>query len=196
MNLTEEEVIELSKQGNTLAQRKLYDTYSKKLYGISLRYANSEEEAADILQDSFIKIFTKLDTYKFEGSFEGWMRRITTHTAIEYYRKRIEYSEIGNVETNINLSTTEDLSLEEDDILKLIQNMPNGYRMVFNMYAIEGYSHQEIALMLKISEGTSKSQLARARQYLQREIAKNNRINIQNIQPLIIILRLLYENGI
>jgi RNA polymerase sigma-70 factor (ECF subfamily) len=100
------------------------------------------------------------------------------------------------VETNINLSTTEDLSLEEDDILKLIQNMPNGYRMVFNMYAIEGYSHQEIALMLKISEGTSKSQLARARQYLQREIAKNNRINIQNIQPLIIILRLLYENGI
>ncbi len=196
MNLTEEEIIELSKQGNTLAQRKLYDNYSKKLYGISLRYATSEEEAADILQDSFIKIFTKLDTYKYEGSFEGWMRRITTHTAIEYYRKRIAYSDIDKVETNIDLSSSEDFSLEEADILNLIQSMPNGYRMVFNMYAVEGYSHQEIATKLKISEGTSKSQLARARQYLQREIIKNNRINIQNIQPLIIILRLLCENGI
>lgn len=189
-DISEEELIAHCIQGNTLAQKRLYDRYSSKLYGISLRYASSVAEAEDILQDSFIKIFNKLHTFKHEGSFEGWIKRITTHTAIEYYRRRIEYSDIEEIPTSKYTSVMEESNLEVKELLEMIQNMPTGYRLVFNLFAIEGYSHHEIASQLKITEGTSKSQLARARAYLQNKLQLKNKINLGYIQPILILIRL------
>jgi RNA polymerase sigma factor (sigma-70 family) len=191
MELSERQLIELCISGNNLAQKKLYDAFSKKLYGICLRYAANEEEAQDILQDGFVKIFTKMNSFKFEGSFEGWMKRVMVHTAIEVYRKKMDTSDVKDIESSHLFSIPDEKTLEVEELLKIIQDLPNGYRMVFNLYAIEGYSHAEIAKKLNISEGTSKSQLARARAYLQKKILQNERPRLFSIQPLLILTRLI-----
>lgn len=138
------------------------------MFSICLRYAENKEDAQDILQDGFVKVFKKVNTFKHKGSFEGWIRRIMVHTAIEHYRKRSKYFMVDINEAHeqsfdadalVNLSTAE--------IIKLVQELPAGYRTVFNLFVIEGYAHQEIADMLNISEGTSKSQLSRAKKMLQ-----------------------------
>ena len=139
------------------------------MYGVCLRYAGSAEEAEDVLQEGFIKVFNKIGSFRGDGSFEGWIRRIFVNTAIEYYRKKIYLQPITEYEEDTlegkYLSVLD--KLEEKDIIQLVQQLSPGYRTVFNMYVIEGYSHKQIAEALGISEGTSKSQLSRAKQILQ-----------------------------
>jgi RNA polymerase sigma-70 factor (ECF subfamily) len=188
---TDKELIETCLKDNPKAQKMLYDTYSSVLFGICLRYSKNEEEAQDILQDSFIKIFTKLDTYQFTGSFEGWLKRIVTNTSIEYYRKKITIEHLEEIGFNPYLAIDSDRGLEVEELLKMIQELPEGYRMVFNMYAIDGYTHGEIATKLNISEGTSKSQLSRARAYLQRKFKEKFELPRKSVQPLEHFLRLL-----
>jgi RNA polymerase sigma factor (sigma-70 family) len=150
-------------------QRELYNRFAPKMYGVCLRYAANAEEAEDILQEGFIKVFKKAGSFRGEGSFEGWIRRIFVNTAIEHYRKKIYLQPITEHEASTvegkYLSVLD--SLAEKDIIKLVQQLSPGYRTVFNMYVIEGYTHKQIAEQLGISEGTSKSQLSRAKQILQ-----------------------------
>jgi len=139
------------------------------MYGVCLRYATNAEEAEDILQEGFIKVFKKMGSFRGEGSFEGWIRRIFVNTAIEHYRKKtylqpITEHEEATVEGKY-LSVLD--SLAAKDIIRLVQQLSPGYRTVFNMYVVEGYTHKQIAEQLGISEGTSKSQLSRAKQILQ-----------------------------
>jgi len=146
------------------------------MFGICLRYAANSEDAKDILQDGFVKVFVNLGKFKGIGSFEGWMRRIFVNTAIEHYRKKNQlYAISENQEENISNHEVSALdALEADDIIRLISELPNGYRTVFNLFAVEGYSHKEIATMMNISEGTSKSQYARAKAWLQEKIGNRN----------------------
>jgi RNA polymerase sigma factor (sigma-70 family) len=156
-------------------QEELYRRFSPKMYAVCLRYANNSEDAQDLLQEGFIKIFRNLHRFRAEGSFEGWIRRVFVNTAIEHYRKKsAQLSSVSEKEEN----TIEDTditaldSLAEKDILNLIQELSPGYKTVFNLYVVEGYSHKEIGEMLGISEGTSKSQLARAKAILQKKVAQ------------------------
>lgn len=150
-------------------QEELYQRFSPRMYAVCLRYAGNAEEAQDILQEGFIKVFNKLKSFRGEGSFEGWIRRIFVNTAIEHFRRKRYLQPVTDKEENTiegnYLSALDDLA--EKDILALVQQLSPGYRTVFNMYVIEGYSHKEIADMLNISEGTSKSQLSRAKVILQ-----------------------------
>ena len=141
--------------------------------GVALRYAASDLEADDILQESFIRVFKNLKSYKEKGSLGGWIRVITVNTALEIYRKEKtrerHYNEVGlEVATTVSEDALRSIAL--DDLLKKIQSLPKGYRMVFNLYAIEGFNHREIAEILEITEGTSKSQYARAKKILQQMI--------------------------
>lgn len=156
-------------RGERRMQQLLYERFAPKMYGVCLRYAGNAEEAEDILQEGYIKVFRKINTFRSEGSFEGWIRRIFVNTAIEYYRKKtymqpITEHEEATVEGQY-LSVLD--SLAEQDIIKLVQQLSPGYRTVFNMYVVEGYTHKQIADLLGISEGTSKSQLSRAKHILQ-----------------------------
>jgi RNA polymerase sigma-70 factor (ECF subfamily) len=155
-------------------QEELYRRFSPRMYGVCLRYAGNAEEAEDILQEGFIKIYKKLNSYRGEGSFEGWIRRIFVNTAIEHFRKKTYQQPITEKhETTVEaqyLSVLDELA--EKDILKLIQELSPGYRTVFNLYVVEGYTHKEIGDMLNISEGTSKSQLSRAKLVLQDLVKK------------------------
>lgn len=166
---SDSDLIEGCLRGDRKYQRALYDRYAPKMYGVCLRYASSSEEAEDVLQEGFIKIFNKMGSFRGEGSFEGWMRRIFVNTAIEQYRKKtylqpITGAEERSMEGNY-LSVLDNLA--EKDIIGLVQQLSPGYRTVFNMYVIEGYTHKQIAEALNISEGTSKSQLSRAKLILQ-----------------------------
>ena len=160
--------------GNKRDQELLYRRYSAKLYGVCLQYTGSHDDGKDVLQESFIKIFTNLHTFSGVGSFEGWMRRIVVNTALEKHRNRFylfKVEDLGMVVEPADVSGFSDYSgLEAEDLLNLIVKLPPKYRMVFNLYALEGYSHKEIASMLNISEGTSKSNLSRARNILQKKV--------------------------
>jgi RNA polymerase sigma-70 factor (ECF subfamily) len=175
----EQELLSACLEGNGKAQKFLYDKYSRVMFGICLRYSNTYDEAKDILQDGFIKVFTKMGQYGFQGSFEGWMKRIFVNTALEYYRSQKNHMYHHDVESAFEIQhhdyTIDKISKQE--ILALIQAMAPGYRNVLNLYIIEGYSHAEIAEMLKINEGTSKSQLSRARAILQQAILKQEEKN-------------------
>jgi len=160
--------------GDRRDQELLYRRHSSKLYGVCLQYSGNDEEARDILQEGFIKIFENLQNYKHEGSFEGWIRRIVVNTALEKFRSRHNLFRVDDIDTIQEPEAepdTEDYSgLQAVDLLFIIRELPPKYRMVFNLYAIEGYSHKEIGEMLNISEGTSKSNLSRARNILQRKV--------------------------
>ncbi|MDQ6609447.1 MAG: RNA polymerase sigma factor [Bacteroidota bacterium] len=168
-SFSDSDLIEGCIQGNRKMQRELYQRFAPKMYGVCLRYAANAEEAEDILQEGFIKVFKKIGSFRSEGSFEGWVRRIFVNTAIEHYRKKIYLQPITDLEENTlegkYLSVLD--SLAEKDIINLVQQLSPGYRTVFNMYVVEGYTHKQIAELLGISEGTSKSQLSRAKQILQ-----------------------------
>jgi len=145
------------------------------MFGICMRYASCEEDAQDMLQNGFIKVFSRLHQFRGKGSFEGWMRKIMVHTAIEFLRKdqRSESSADLWALSGTEGASSETLEgLDYKDLLAMIQKLPDGYRSVFNLYVIEGYSHKEIAALLAISEGTSKSQLLRARQWLQQKLIR------------------------
>lgn len=155
--------------GDRKMQRELYERYSAKMFGVCLRYAGNTEEAEDILQEGFIKVFRKIGSFRGEGSFEGWIRRIFVNTAIEQFRRKTYMQPITEREENSVEATYLSVldSLAEKDIIKLVQQLSPGYRTVFNMYVVEGYTHRQIAESLGISEGTSKSQLSRAKIILQ-----------------------------
>lgn len=170
--------------GNAKAQQALYKLYAAKMLGVCVRYAVDKMEAEDMLQNGFIKVFNKLDDYRGEGSFEGWVRRIMVHSSIEYYRKQHKMLQLVDMDTpgaEQTINATAASSLEAKDLLAIIQTLSPGYKMVFNLYAIEGYSHKEIGEMLNISEGASKSQLSRARTILKEIIIKTEGVKYQTI---------------
>lgn len=177
-NITSEaQLIELCVKGESYAQKKLYDMYAARMYAVCIRYAKNRESAKDILQDGFVTLFEKIETYKGEGSFEGWMRRIFVNTALMSLRKndvlkhseQIEEIPTGEISrANVNIIETIDMKI----ILDLISQMPVGFRTVFNLNVIEGYSHQEIAQALGITEGASRSQLSRGKIWLQERLKK------------------------
>ncbi len=168
-NMSENDLIKGCLEGDRRAQEQLYQKFSPKMYGVCLRYAGKAEDAQDILQDGFVKVFKNLHMYRGDGSFEGWIRRIFVNTAIEHYRRQVNLYPV--TENHENLLETKEISafdsLSVKDLMKIIQQLSPGYRTVFNLYVVEGYSHKEIAEMIGISEGTSKSQLARAKGVLQ-----------------------------
>jgi len=168
-NITESDLIVGCLDGNRRMQEELYKRYSPKMYAVCLRYAGVTEEAQDVLQEGFIKVFKKMDSYRGDGSFEGWMRRVFVNTAIEHFRRKRYLMPVTEKEENSiegkYVSALDELGAK--DIMALVQDLSPGYRTVFNLYVVEGYTHKEIAEMLGISEGTSKSQLSRAKVILQ-----------------------------
>lgn len=170
------DIIEGCVQGNRVAQEKLYKKFSGTLFAICLRYAKNRMEAEDILQEVFIKIYTHIQSYHFDGSFEGWLKRIAVNTSITYYRKALKKQLEKDLDDGIAQMPDDAFSFDGDysmeDMLKCIEALPIGYRTVFNMYCIEGYKHKEIADWLKIDINTSKSQLSRAKVHLQNELMK------------------------
>ncbi|OLY91975.1 RNA polymerase sigma factor [Cnuella takakiae] len=171
----ESDLIEGSLRGDRKAQSELYHRFAPKMYGVCLRYAANAEEAEDILQEGFVKVFRKLESYRSEGSFEGWVRRIFVNTAIEHFRRKTHLQPLTEKEEETyegSYLTALD-NMAEKDIVALVQQLSPGYRTVFNMYVVEGYSHKQIAELLGISEGTSKSQLSRAKQILQDLVQKH-----------------------
>lgn len=168
------EIIKGCLEGNRRDQELLYRRHAAKLYAVCLQYSGNDDEAKDILQEGFMKIFENLHSYKFEGSFEGWMRRITVNTALEKFRSRNNLYKVEDIDQISDTESEPDVEeydgLEASDLLDIIRELPPKYRMVFNLYAIEGYSHKEISKMVNISEGTSKSNLSRARLILQRRV--------------------------
>ena len=167
--------IQQFQQGNHLIFEKIYQELSPKLYGVCLRYASDKDEAKDILQDSFIKIYHQLKAFRHEGSFEGWARKIVVNTALEYFKTKTKYQnvplhdfeEVFDIENDDDILS--DLSFQE--MLLLVQELPPTYRLVFNLYVFEGMKHREIAEQLGISEGTSKSNLSDARRILQKKLS-------------------------
>jgi RNA polymerase sigma factor (sigma-70 family) len=155
--------------GDQRAQRKLFEMYAPKMMGVCLRYMKDHAQAEDVLQDGFVKVFTKLEKYSGEGSLEGWVRRIMVNTALDQLRKSNKFqANVSMDDVSYKVESSDDVlsSLIEEDLLKLIQEMPTGYKTVFNMFAIEGFSHKEIGEKLGVSENTSKSQYSRAKAYL------------------------------
>jgi len=162
-------------KNNRDAQKALYDKYAPKLYGVALRYSKRNADADDILQESFIKIFKYLGDFRGEGSFEGWMRRTVVTTALNFHKKRNlikNYVELEDVKKNNSTLPEAFSTMTAEEILKLVRELPPGYNTVFNLHNIEGYTHKEIGKILDISHNTSKSQLSRARQSLQKKISK------------------------
>lgn len=172
-------LIRKCKKQDRLAQEKLYRNYSHVLFAICLKYSRNKQEAEDNFQEAFITIFKKIDQFKGKGSFEGWMKRICVNTALQTYRKVQLYdiADEENIETPpVDAPRNE---FELDFLLKTIQALPDQYRLVFNLYVLDDYTHREIAELLHISEGTSKSNLSRARKILKRELE-------ESIQPQLI----------
>lgn len=162
------------KNGNRKAQHKLYEIFAPKMHALCLRYTSSKEEAEDLVQEGFIKVFRYLHQYTGQGNFEGWMRRIFINTAIEYLRKRIFVERLGDsdgLEIKVSGSSGYD-TLAHADLQKIIMSLSDGYRTIFNMYVVEGFSHREIARLLNITESTSKSQLSRAKIILQKSLSR------------------------
>ena len=173
-NYTETDLIQGCIAGDRRMQEELYKKFSSKMFAVCLRYAGNSDDAQDILQDGFVKIYKNLSRFRSEGSFEGWVRRIFVNTAIEHLRRKTYLKPIAEKEENTlpYKETTALDKLGEKDIMNLISQLSPGYRTVFNMYVVEGYTHKEVGDILGISEGTSKSQLARARTLLQEMVIK------------------------
>ena len=172
---TTDELIKKCKANDRKAQELLYKQFASKMMGVCLRYATDRMEAEDMLQNGFIKVFQKMEDYRGDGSFEGWIRRIMVHSSIEYYRKYHKMVQLVDLEdasghTSVDAQTLSKLAA--NDLMELIRQLAPGYRIVFNLFAIEGYSHKEISEMTGISEGASKSQLSRARSVLKEQVIK------------------------
>jgi RNA polymerase sigma factor (sigma-70 family) len=182
----EERMVRGCVKGQPQHQEALYTKYYRKMFGVCLRYAPDRETAEDILQDGFVKVFKNIGSFHGTGSLEGWIRRIMVNTALELLRKKSTMYPVVDLDQAIQTDGGWDIvsSMTEQEILRMVQALPVGYRTVFNLYAIEGYSHKEIAEQLNISEGTSKSQLARARQTLQENIQVTMRENYGAAQSI------------
>ena len=175
--MTEEQLVKACISGNASAQKEFYDLFAKKMMGVCLRYTNNYEEAQDVLQDGFIKVFNKLSKFVNKGSLEGWVRRIMVNTALDHYRKNKKFQKDVEIDAvSFKLEKQEYIveSINAQDLLKIIQTIPEGYRIVFNLFAIEGYSHKEIAEQLGVTESTSKSQFSRAKKMLRNILIERN----------------------
>ncbi len=177
-------IVEKCKKQDRLSQRRIYEMFYSKMMAICIRYAKNEDDAKDILQDGFIKVFEKIDRYGFEGSFEGWLRRIIVNTAIDTYRRKKRETSL-----NENLVKSEDVEYDfEDtvdkykgisisDIVESMHQLSPAYRTVFNLYIMDGLTHKEIAIKLNISEGTSKSNLAKAKANIKKILSRKIKMN-------------------
>ena len=172
----EEKLIKKALKKDREAQHVLYNLYSAKMLSVCRYYISDLQHAEDVMLKGFFKVFSNLKSFKNEGSFEGWIRKIMVRESLSFLRqqRKIEYS-VDEIETQNISSYSIDIELDVDEIQQLIDELPDGYRMVFVLYAIEGYKHYEIAEMLKISEGTSKSQLFKARKMLQQKLNELNK---------------------
>lgn len=173
--ITEEELIEGCLAGTWAFQQMLYKQYAGKMLTVCMRYTSNRFEAEDILQEGFVLVFEKLSQFKKQGSFEGWIRKIMVNKAIEHYRKSAKIYPVINVEDIENNIGIDDVTsqINAQELLKMIQELPPMYKMVFNLYAFEGMTHKEIAEKLGIAEGTSKSNLSDARTLLKKKITRN-----------------------
>ncbi|CAN5257165.1 sigma-70 family RNA polymerase sigma factor [soil metagenome] len=185
--ISENDLIKGCINGERSMQQQLYNRFSGKMYGVCLRYCNNNDDAQDLLQEGFIKIFKNLDKYRGDGSFEGWVRRIFVNTSIEHFRKKSVLQKVVTDTENVHVEDKEWNVLDnlaEKDIINMVHELSPGYKMVFNMHVIEGYSHKEIADILGINEGTSKSQLARAKVVLKKMVetrlnrSENDKVNL------------------
>lgn len=172
--MTEAQLLNGCIRNNVLAQKELYNKYAPKMMGVCFRYIPVRQEAQDVLQDAMLKVFKNIQKFSGKGSLEGWVRKVVVNTALEHIRKfkNIHLEEVQEVHFEQEGEASIIQQLKAKDLLKMIHSLPEGYRLVFNMYAIEGYNHREIAEKLNISEGTSKSQLSRARKQLQEMVLK------------------------
>lgn len=180
--MTEIELIKGCLRENTSCQKEVFNRFASRMLGVCHRYARNSADAEDILQDAFIKVFNKLGQFKFEGSFEGWIRRIVVNTALKKYSLVRYEKEFTGFEVQENQEVQSDpaaySNLTEKDLLVLINSLPDGYRLIFNLYVIEGYQHEEIASMLGIQPGTSRSQLVKARTMLQKQILQLQKVAV------------------
>ncbi|MFN4836358.1 MAG: RNA polymerase sigma factor [Bacteroidota bacterium] len=175
--MTEEVILEGCLRNDSVAQRELYNTYSPKMLAVCFRYVHSREDAEDMLQEAFIKVFTQLRTFENRGSFEGWIRRIVVHTCINTLKKNKKFNESVDLIHAASISIREETVpavVQVKQIVDCIRSLPIGYRTVLNLYAIEGYSHREIAQLLDIEESTSRSQFTRAKGMLEELLIKKN----------------------
>ncbi len=180
----EETIIKQCLQGDRQAQSALYQQYSRKMFGVCMRYSRTREDAEDVLHIAFVKVFSNLAQYHFKGSFEGWIRRIMVNASIDYYRNSLKQQWVsmeemneGTLEKSLSDSNPQEESeayswIQPKEVMRLMQDLPNGYRIILNMYAVDGLNHREISEMLGVSIGTSKSQLSKARRYLKHLIEK------------------------
>ena len=181
---TEKKLIKDCIKGDRCAQNKLYDLFSAKMFAVCLRYSKTREEAEDTFHEGFMKVYENLEKYRFDGSFEGWIRRIIVNTAIEKFRKNTKMSLVVQYDDHIMengyFNENEILAnINADELMGLIQQLPPYCRIVFNLFAFEGMKHREIAQELGITEGTSKSHLSDARKILQRAVININKPALQ-----------------
>ncbi len=179
--MTEQDLVRGCIQGKRQFQQELFQRYAGKMLAVCLRYARHRMEAEDMLQDAFVKVFEHLGQFQFKGALEGWIRRIVVNTAVKTFdRKSFTHEQIG-IDPNWDSASDlplGDVQLQEEDLLNMINQLPDGYRIVFNLYALEGYSHQEIAEMLGIQESTSRSQLVKARKQLQTQLFELHKVAV------------------
>ena len=178
--MTETELIQGCVRGNRDCQQAVFRKYAGKMLALALRYAKHQMEAEDIVQEAFIRVFDHMHTFEHKGSFEGWIKRIVINVALKNFsRKRFSQEQIGiDQDFDAPVDAPADLLMEAQEILDMVKELPDGYRIVFNLYAIEGYNHKEIADMLGIQESTSRSQLVKARKLLQQKLAGLQKIAV------------------
>lgn len=167
-------------RGDRKSQKHLFELFSGKMMAVCLRYARHKMEAEDLLQDGFIKVFQNIAQFKFEGPFEQWVRKIMIHNAIKKYHKKSNRNEYINSDDLPEVVENEDglSQLFYNELIEMVEDLPDGYRMVFNLFAIEGYNHKEISEAMGIEESTSRSQLVKARKVLQEKLLKREKLNI------------------
>jgi RNA polymerase sigma factor (sigma-70 family) len=173
------QLIQRCMEGSRLSQKQLYELFAPKMFGVCLRYSNNREEAEEVLQEGFMQTFKSLNSFKHMGSFEGWIRKIMVRCAIQHYHSQSRMYPVINIEKSVlNETGTEDIvsQLSRKELLLMVQNLPPVYRMVFNLYVFEGMKHKEIAELLHISEGTSKSNLFDAKALLQRAVVNSLKV--------------------
>lgn len=171
--MDELQLIEGCRKGDRRAQKALYETFSRKMMSVCLRYVSDWETARDLLQEGFVKVFTHIDSYTGNGSFEGWIRKIFVNSALEYLRHADVLRESTDLDQTAEVAQTDSSPLSDisaAELMQLVQSLPAGFRTIFNLFAIEGYSHKEISERLHITESTSRSQYTRAKQLLQRKV--------------------------
>ena len=173
---TEQQMIALCKKGDRVAQKALFDSLSRKMFPLCIRYMGDRDAAEDVLQEGFILLFSKLDSYSGDGSFEGWARKVFVNTALMTLRKNDVMRQSEDIESARNVTGDEVTALQSmsyKELMDMVAELPPGFRTVFNLFLVEGYSHKEISEMLGITEATSRSQLQRARVMLQNKIKKH-----------------------